>query len=249
MDKVSVEVADGKAVVRLANGQKNPLDEELVRQMLDTIEALGDDPSVEGLVLASASERFFSLGLDLPSLIDLDRDAMAEFLLALDDLVLAIYSLPKPTVAAVTGHAVAGGCCLALGCDHRVIAEGRTLMGLNEVKLGLTVPYPVDTIARNELGTRTARRLVETGDFLGPDDLAELGIVDTVVPREEVLEAAISLVADRAAGQSYASVKANRTEAVLEACRSNAADGRETFLDLWFSPPTQANLREALEKF
>lgn len=77
---------------------------------------------------------------------------------------LALYTLPKPVVAAITGHAIAGGCILALCCDYRFISEGRKLMGLNEVKLGVPVPYLADRVLHALVGTRYAREIIESGE-------------------------------------------------------------------------------------
>ena len=105
-----------------------------------------------------------------------------------------LFTFPKPTAAAISGHAIAGGCILTLCCDYRYIAEGRKLMGLNEIKLGVPVPYVADCILRSLVGFRHAREIMESGDFYQPETSFQKGLVDAVLPLENVLAPVASRV-------------------------------------------------------
>ena len=141
MSTVKVESFDGVAVLKLNSGKKNPINPELVNDLSDAVKDVKESGDVRGVILTSEDERFFSIGLDVPKLINEDREKFREFIRDFNLLCLEIYTLPKPVIAAVNGHATAGGYILALCCDYRFMAEGKSLIGLNEVKLGLTVPY------------------------------------------------------------------------------------------------------------
>jgi enoyl-CoA hydratase/carnithine racemase len=181
----------------------------------------------------------------------MDRERFAAFVHSFDQLCIDIYGLPKPTVAAITGHATAGGCILALGADHRIIGSGRRLMGLNEVKLGVTVPFPADRMLRAMVDGRTARAVVEQGEFYPPDELLEMGLVDEVVDPEQVIPSAVQMATSMAAmpPQAYAALKDIRTRPVLEEILTGLAARQAEFVDLWYNPHAREQLDEAMQRF
>jgi len=248
---VQVETADGVAVVRLNRGVTNPIDLELVEGIAGHLLGLAEDTAVRSVVLTSSSERFFSIGFDIPALIDLPREEFAAFYRAFNALTLDLYSFPKPTVAAIRGHAIAGGCILALCCDWRVVAEGRRLMGLNEVKLGVPIPFPTDCILRSLVPGRVARDMMEVGDFHRPENLRQIGLVDHVVAPELVVSTAVELARSVAASPvpGYRRIKANRVEPVLDAIHARLEEREQHFLDCWYSDTARALLRSAAERF
>jgi enoyl-CoA hydratase/carnithine racemase len=151
----------------------------------------------------------------------------------------------------MTGHAIAGGCILALCCDYRFIAEGRKLMGLNEIKLGVPVPYLADCVLRHVVGARHAREIVETGEFYGPDKLLQMGVVDQVMPLEQVLPKAIEKAASLGTlpQAAFALIKRNRVEMVEAHILAHLEEKERVFLERWYSPEARERLEEAMEKF
>ena len=117
------------AIVRLASGVTNPLGSPMVGELLSVVERVRDDPEAKALLLTSESERFFSIGLDIPELIGYDKEGFRQFARMFDRLCIELYRMPKPTVVAIRGHATAGGAILALCGDHRVMTSGRGLHG------------------------------------------------------------------------------------------------------------------------
>jgi enoyl-CoA hydratase/carnithine racemase len=202
-------------------------------------------------VLASASRKFFCIGFDVPALLPLPRAEFAAFLRSFDDLCLRLIAFPKPWVAAVRGHAVAGGCILALCCDYRLIADGRSLMGLNEIKLGVPIPYPAECRLRQLLGWRVARDVVDSGDFFAPSELLRFGLVERILPEAQLEEEAVRHAASlgRSTGGVFSRMKKNRTEALVSEIGSRLAEKEEEFIDCWYSAPARARLEEAVEKF
>ena len=166
-------------------------------------------------------------------------------------MCLSLYTLPKPTVAAITGHAVAGGCILALCCDYRFIAEGKRLMGLNEIKLGVPVPYLADCVLQSIVGTRNARDMMDTGDFYAPADLARLGLVDEVLPAGDVMPKAIEKAQRLGAWPSpaFALIKRNRVEQIEQRVLARREEKERLFVDGWYSDEARRRLKEATEKF
>ncbi|MEE8391251.1 MAG: enoyl-CoA hydratase/isomerase family protein [Anaerolineae bacterium] len=133
------EYRDRVAIVKLNRPVTNALNLQLVDELTETLQNVRHDANVHSLVLGSSNEKFFSIGFDIPQLFELDRESFTKFYQAFNRVCLDLYTLPKPTVAAIPGHAIAGGCILALCCDYRLIAQGRKLMGLNEIKLGVPI--------------------------------------------------------------------------------------------------------------
>jgi enoyl-CoA hydratase/carnithine racemase len=250
-DPIQIETAGEVAIVRLCLGITNPLSADLVARLADAIRTIGADSTLRGLVLTSCNDRFFSIGFDLPRLIGLAQADFATFFRAFNLMCLDLYTLPKPTAAAISGHATAGGCILALCCDYRFIVEGRKLIGLNEIRLGVPVPYAADRILREAVGSRKARLVVESGDFYSPESALELGLVDEVVPGQELVRRATERV--RALGSmpggAFAEIKRSRTEVVERQVRSRFDETDRAFVECWYSQPARERLTEALGKF
>jgi len=239
------------AVVRLCRGVTNALDLKMVTELAQVVHLVGVDPSFLGLVLASNNDKFLSIGFDIPNLVQLAREDFALFFRAFNQICVDLFALPKPTAAAITGHAIAGGCILTLCCDYRLIGEGRKLMGLNEIKLGVPVPYVADCILRALVGYRNARQVMETGDFYSPDDSLRLALVDEVLPQEQVVSESIAKVRALGAmpGKAFSLIKGNRVDPVLAEIRGGLEDREHSFIESWYSESTRERLKEAARKF
>jgi len=251
MGMISVEKRGKVALVWLDRSVTNAINLSCVKALRAAIEEAESDPEVAGIVLSSSSANFFSIGFDIPELFDLSREEFGVFYGAVNQLCLDLYALPKPTVAAITGHAIAGGCILALCCDFRFIAKGRKLIGLNEVKLGVPVPYPADRMLRELVGMRSAREIMEAGEFYRPEQALELGLVDRVLPLERVVEEAVEMADELGAlpGMGYRMIKGNRVETILEEVAKRGAEKERAFIERWYSDQTRELLREAIKKF
>jgi enoyl-CoA hydratase len=155
---------------------KNALGSELMQALRAELGAAGGEP-----VLLTGAGDAFSAGLDLRQIAALQPDGLRSFLQLLEDLVLDLYTYPGPTVALVNGHAIAGGCVLALCCDHRIAkANPRTRIGLNEVALGVCFPPRVLRLARARLPARHRERVLLGAELFAPEHARELGLIDEV---------------------------------------------------------------------
>ncbi len=143
MEHIIEHQDEGISIVKLASGKSNALHPAMVGELLAAVRRASADPEVKGLVLASDRPRFFSPGFDVTRVFQFDRAAMGEFFGCFIDLYEALLAVPKPVVAAVSGHAVAGGAVLALTADERVLCEGDYRFALLEVDLGVELPQKV----------------------------------------------------------------------------------------------------------
>lgn len=248
---ISVDRHGKLLLVELNRGVTNAINLELVQELTRIVKQAREASYVHALVLASTNNKFFSIGFDLPHLLTLAREQMEVFFRAFNQLSLDLYTLPKPTVAALTGHTVAGGCILALTCDYRLLAEGRKLMGLNEIKLGVPVPYPADCMLRSLTGTRAARDIIDSGALYRPEQALELGLVDQVRPQEQVRDEALARAEALGAEprHAFALIKLNRIEAVVSQVQAQLEVKQQQFCECWFRADTQERLREAASKF
>jgi enoyl-CoA hydratase/carnithine racemase len=164
---------------------------------------------------------------------------------------MQIYTMPKPTIAAICGHAIAGGTILALCCDCRYIAEGRNLMGLNEIKLGVPVPYLADCILRSLVRVHYAREIMERGDFFDPERCLYMGLVDRILPGDQVIDKAIEEVEKKGLNppKAFSIIKQNRIEIVLDQYYKRYEEKRDTFINCWYSVNARPLLKEAIKKF
>ena len=251
MKIVTLEMYDSVAVVRLQRGVSNAINLALVTELSSLLSQAARDRQVHGLVLTSSNSKFFSIGFDLPALYDLSPQDFKQFYQAYNRLCLDLYSWPKPTLAALPGHAIAGGCILAMCCDGRIIAPGRKLMGLNEIKLGVPVPYPADRILREIVGGRNARMIMEGGEFYPPDEALALGLVDQILPAEDLETAAMERIRSIGAlsPQAFALIKRNRVEPVMDRITRVLGDKEKNFMECWHSPETRTLLADARKNF
>lgn len=248
---IRTEHRDKVFLIKLSKGVTNALDLPLVNELTTTLQTVKNNPDVHALVLGSSSDKFFSIGFDIPQLFELSQQDFQHFYQAFNRVCIELFTLPKPTVAAITGHAVAGGCILTLCCDYRFIADGRKLMGLNEIKLGVPVPYPGDCILRHLVGVRHARDIMDTGDFYQPEALLDMGVVDQVLPQEQVQPESIEKAALLGAlpQEAFAIIKRNRVEPIETQIRSRLEKKEQLFLEHWYSHEVRERLKAAMEKF
>jgi len=251
METITVEQHGATAVVKLSRGVTNAINMQLIGELADCLQAVNRDPAVRGLVLGSANDKFFSIGLDIPTLFDLTRQDFTAFCRAYSRVCLELYTLPKPTVAALSGHATAGGCIVALCCDYRFMAQGRKLMGLNEIKLGVPVPYLADCILRQLVGVRNARDIMDTGEFYLPEQSLAVGMVDKVLPLEQLLPQSIEKATAIGAlpQEAFAIIKRNRIEAVERELLAHEEEQVRSFVECWYLDATRERLKEAIKRF
>jgi len=205
---------------------------------------LAQHAEASALVLTS-SQTLFSAGWDLPVVSGFDRREMEAFLGDFTALMRDLFTFEAPLVAALPGHAIAGGLILASAADERIAAEGNGELGLSEVALGVPIPRACYEIFVHLLGNRGAERLAAAGDNVSGARALEAGLLDRIVPAADLLDAALDR-ARQLAGRSrvaYAEVKRRaRAETLARFDRAGAGD---PFLDFWFSDEARRRI-EAL---
>ena len=161
MSGIRLERTGGLVTARFDKARGNAIDEPFTQELLDVATQLGADPDVRGVTL-----------------VEYDRAAMERFMRLFAEAVWALYALRKPVVAAVGGHAVAGGCILALTADYRVLKRGGVQMGLNEVKVGVPLPWSVALLLRASVPSAALTQVALLGRNFADDDARAVGLAD-----------------------------------------------------------------------
>lgn len=196
MSGVRVEPAEGVDVTVLTMDRPpvNALDLPAVLGLVDRLPALAAE--ARPLVLTGAG-RAFSAGLDLRALATYDEVQRTELFEAIEALAMGLHRLPRPVVAAVNGHAMAGGLLLTLCSDLRIAtADPTAKFGLPAVRAGVPYPPGIVDVLKQELSGPAARRLLLGGWTIGSSEALALGLVDERVPTEEVLPRAVAVAAE-----------------------------------------------------
>ncbi|MGW5663600.1 enoyl-CoA hydratase/isomerase family protein [Streptomyces sp. NPDC003758] len=216
---VHLEVAEGVGTLRLDRPPMNALDVATQDRLKELAEEITRREDVRAVVLYGG-EKVFAAGADIKEMQGMDHTAMVLRSRALQDSFTAVARIPKPVVAAVTGYALGGGCELALCADYRIAGENAKL-GQPEILLGL-IPGAGGTqrLARL-IGPSKAKDLIFTGRQVKADEALRLGLVDRVVPAEQVYAEAHAWAAKLAQGPAIA----------LRAAKESIDTGLETDIE------------------
>jgi len=249
-DTLRIEDRGGVRVLFLSRGKANALTTPFCQEIHDAAHEAEEDPAVRGVVLTSASPRIFCAGFDLAELAHAESAVFAQFLRKFDTLFFDLYLLGKPLVAALTGHAVAGGALLAATADFRFAADGPGTIGLPEVTLGVHVPRHCVEAMRATVGEQALTHWALLGETMPFAEARDLGAIDRIVPPEALVDEAVSF-AGRLAGASsevYAAIKRDLRGAAYEKAQDVLPDGRKAFVDSWFSETGQKGMARALAR-
>jgi enoyl-CoA hydratase/carnithine racemase len=201
-ESVSLEVEAGIGTIRLARPPMNVLDIELQEGIRAAAEQAAQRRDVAA-VIVYGGEKVFAAGADIKQMQAMSYTDMVDRSAALQSALTAVAQIPKPTVAAITGYALGGGCELALCCDFRVAGDNAKL-GQPEILLGV-IPGAGGTqrLARL-IGPARAKDLIYTGRFVGSAEALSIGLIDEVVPADDVFAAARRRVERYVGGPAYA---------------------------------------------
>ena len=238
---ITVDDMGAVAVVRLEHGKVNALDLELLRAITATFAHLDDADAV----VFTGAGRAFSAGVDLQRIVDGGPAYVAEFLPALSEACLAVFNLRRPVVAAVNGHAIAGGCVLACACDRRFMSGGT--IGLTEMLVGVPFPTVPLEVSRHVLGPATDG-MVLTGRTVGPEEAKALGLVDVVTDADALLETAVAEATTlaRIPRATYAMTKIQLHRATLERIAARQPHDDTEVTERWQSVETIAGMADFL---
>ncbi len=187
---VTVERNDRVLIIHLDDGKANALSFDVMAALSAVLDDVESDTTVGAIVIHGRPGKFCA-GFDLSVMSSGDWNAVAGMMCAGGDIVRRLYAMPVPVVAACTGHALAAGALLLMGCDMRIGADVACKIGLNEVALGIVLPDWALTISQERLSGRHLQAAVALAELTGAAGAVDAGFLDIVVPEAEVLSTAV----------------------------------------------------------
>lgn len=230
--------------LKISGPGKNALGSELMASLQAQLEEAAGRP-----LLLTGDGDAFSAGLNLKEVASLDAEGMSTFLGGLQALTNMLFDYSGPTVALINGHAIAGGCVLALCCDYRVAADvPKAKIGLNELALGLRFPPQLLRLLAHQLTAPVLERVVLSARLFDPKGAMAAGLVDEVAEDAEAvakarLEALAAIPAD-----AYAAGKATLRGGLTRPNPEEDRAFRESVIPAWISPELKAKIRAVLSR-
>lgn len=248
MNTVKVTVKNKIAILTMDRGRSNAINADMVTELRDMITNINNDDAIGGLII-SGKEGFFSAGLDLVELYNYNEQQIKEFWISFLDLISVFAAFKKPAVAAINGHSPAGGCVLALCCDYRIMADGKYIIGLNEVPVGIIVPDSIFQLYAFWIGNANAYRFLLEGKLMSPEEALKSNLIDEISRPESILTAAERQI------QKYTQLnwvtwqqsKQNLRHELLQKMNSDQTEMLEIIMKQWWSASTRAILETIIK--
>lgn len=235
--------------LRLARPPVNALNPELCAALANALRVAAAQ-GARGIVLAGGP-KVFSAGLDVPYLLSLgdNRDALLQAWAVFFEAARALAESPVPVVAAMAGHAPAGGCVLALCCDYRILVDGPYRIGLNETQVGLVAPEGIQHLLARVVGAHRAERLLVAGAMPDAQEALQIGLVDELVHVDDVATRARVWLEEllQLPHMPMLETRAIARRDVIAALADERID-LPRFVAQWSHPDTQAALRAMLAR-
>lgn len=247
MHGVSMVKENGIATLILNRGKVNALNESLVEQLHSDLVELEEDEAIK-VILLKGEGKFFSFGFDVPEFLTYSRDEFERFLRKFTDLYQYIFLFPKPTIAVINGHAIAGGCMLATACDQRLMVSGRAKISLNEISFGASVTAGAVEMLKYCVGQKDAQAILFSGAMYAAEEAFEKGLIDRIAQDDELIEMSQAMAQDYIDTDlvAFASIKRLLKGPVAERMQQREAESIKEFVDIWYSESTWTNLQSIL---
>jgi Delta3-Delta2-enoyl-CoA isomerase len=241
---VHLSTREGIATVVLERGKVNALNEEVVDELLKSFQHLSEEETVSAVILTGTG-KFFSFGFDIPEFLSYPEASFERYLISFTNLYTHLFLYPKPVVAALNGHAIAGGCMLALACDHRIVVPKGAKLSLNEMSFGSTLLAGSVEMLRILVGDRNAERVCFSAAMYSAEEALQMGLVDRIAS-EEGLESEAEKVARMFASrdrEAFKSIKYLLRRPAAERMARREKDSIREFVQIWYSEGTRRNLK------
>jgi len=233
---VRIETSDGIAIMTLDKPPVNAIDLVLLHDAETCLKSIEDDEETRAVVI-TGSGTCFSAGLDLktvPSYGPAEQRRMVEIL---NRSVAWLYGFRLPTVAAINGHAIAGGFIFAIACDYRIGTDSPCKLGVTESRVGIPFPFSTMEVLRAELAPAVVRQMTLVGHTVGPEDALSQGVLDELQPADQVLARAKDVAHDFASmpSQAYFKIKRQLRGRTLDRMEEAIRTGSDPLLKTWIT--------------
>lgn len=244
---IDTSLDEGLLTVRLEHGKASALDLELCQALRAQFESAASNQDVRALIL-TGSGSIFSAGVDLIRLVEGGGHYAQPFVEELEAALRALFLFPKPAVAAINGHAIAGGAILAFACDVRLMSGGR--IGVPELLVGVPFPPLALEIARFAIPSQHFQSMVLQGRTIDATSAQSLGMIDEVAHDAAIASRAVQLARQLAALSpvAFQLTKRQIREPYLRAAATISSASADEIDDQWAAPETHERIRAYLAK-
>ncbi len=251
MNTLEITYKDEYAIVKMNRGKVNAINFEMVQELRDTFHEMEEDTNVKGVIL-TGQPHYFSAGLDLIELLQYDKSKIRDFFTSFSALYLELVQFRKPFISAISGHSPAGGCVLAITSDNRYMADSDTyVIGLNEVAVHIQISQNLTEVYAFWMGEGLASRYILEGKLLTAKEALAAGLVDELVPLEDVLERAEKQIKVymRADQEILINTKRKLRKHLLDKLDLNAENSLKEASELWWKPEIRAKMKAYVARF
>ncbi len=248
MNTIKVTIQDRTAVISLDRGKSNAMNREMVDELQKMITNMEKDEHVGGVIL-TGKEGFFTAGLDLIELYEYDANQMKAFWAKFLNLIKTLTSFKKPLISAISGHSPAGGCVLAICADYRVMAEGKYIIGLNEIPVGIIVPDSIFELYAFWIGRAKAYQNLLQGQLMGVEEAKSIGLIDATAPIESLMTVAQKKMQQylQLPAVTWQQSKLNLRSDLIAKVSKDQTETLEAMLQQWWSPSTRSILKTIIQ--
>ncbi len=239
MDFVTVAKEEQIAVLTLGRDKVNPINQAVIDELSVAFGDLENDNDVRAILFTGAG-KFFSFGLDVPTLISYEKDQLAAYLRTFTALYTRIFTLAKPVIVALNGHAIGGGCMLAITGDYRLMTTGKAKIALNEITFGSSVWAGSVEMLKACAGQRNAEFILTSGAMYSAERAWQLGLVDQVCPDDKLAEDARNIARGYAQKDpaAFRSIKKLLRGPLAEQMIAREPESIKEFVEIWYSETT-----------
>ncbi len=246
---IKTDINGGIGVISIDRPPVNAINPELVSHLTDALDSFKSNDDINGVIL-QGRDGIFSAGLDITHLFPKDREYIGNFWREFSSLLVSMFSYEKPLYSSIGGHCPAGGTVMVIMTDYRIMSEGRYVIGLNEVDVGLTVPYGLSSVFQYVTGTRNAEDLLLKARLISPDEALSKGLVDELCTSDTLLDTTLERISEASNLYSPQQVKTKQIlrEHALNSMKKNFDNDAQIILDSWFSDSGQKRLESLFNK-
>ncbi|MEW5924268.1 MAG: enoyl-CoA hydratase/isomerase family protein [Candidatus Zixiibacteriota bacterium] len=240
MSFINITSKGTTSIINMSRGKVNAINLDFVNEFSGHLAKLADDPEIRAVML-TGNGKFFSFGFDIPEMYDYSKEEFTRYLIAFCNLYRELFLFPKPVIAAINGHAVAGGCIMALACDYRIMVDNSAKMALNEVTFGSSIFAGTVAMLKHCAGNRSAEKVLLTGNMFSAKEAFGLGLVDELVTMEMLIENAAWKAEEygRHCSPAFASLKQLLRQPVVDEWSRREEESIREFVEIWYSPATR----------
>ncbi len=251
MNTLKLIKKEGYTIVQMNRGKVNAINYEMVQELRQVFSEVEKDKTVKGVIL-TGQPHFFSAGLDLIELIQYNEQEIRDFFSAFGVLYLELVRFTKPFISAITGHSPAGGCVLAVASDNRYMAEGDNyVIGLNEVAVNIQISQNLTEGYAFWMGEGLANRYILEGKLLTGVEAKAAGLVDDLLPLDEVLEHAENKMRQylKADPEIWVNTKKKLRKHWLDKLDPDPENSLKEAATLWWKPEIRAKMKAYVTSF